>query len=204
MSPRPFFLLAVLIVSGCGPPPERSPVEEMFERMQSGRTGLMYHDNLAFELTAPNGWVIDNAAGKAQGLQAVFYRKGESWDDFTVGMYIRMKGPDKDGLVDHRSVMRSDSLYFVGVDPPLIITSSEPIVTAGGLESAVRCFDGGPYDQHEFVAYIPDPRLTVMVVAISDSRERLEKARSAFEDLVKSYRFVTTSFHIIDDRPPPR
>ena len=49
--------------------------------------GILYGKNFVYSLNAPDGWVLDNSAGKSQGLQAVFYPKGESWDKATTVMY---------------------------------------------------------------------------------------------------------------------
>jgi len=40
------------------------------------RTGILYGEDHAFALTAPDGWVLDNTAGISQDIHAVFYRVG--------------------------------------------------------------------------------------------------------------------------------
>jgi len=33
----------------------------------------------SFIISAPKGWVLDNQSGQSDGLQAVFYREGQTW-----------------------------------------------------------------------------------------------------------------------------
>src|SRR5689334_7677629 len=40
---------------------------------------IVYGPKAAFNITAPEGWVLDNQSGKSQGLPCVLYRKGQSW-----------------------------------------------------------------------------------------------------------------------------
>jgi len=45
------------------------------------RGGIVYGPKAAFNISAPEGWVLDNQAGVEQGLPCVLYPKGESWAD---------------------------------------------------------------------------------------------------------------------------
>ena len=43
--------------------------------------GIIYGPKAAFNISAPEGWVLDNEFGKEQGLPCVLYPKGQSWAD---------------------------------------------------------------------------------------------------------------------------
>ena len=45
------------------------------------RGGIVYGPKAAFNISAPEGWVLDNQAGVEQGQPCVLYPKGESWAD---------------------------------------------------------------------------------------------------------------------------
>ena len=56
--------------------------------------GIVYGPKGAFNIAAPEGWVLDNESGVEQGLPCVLYRKGESWADARTVMYAKIAGTD--------------------------------------------------------------------------------------------------------------
>src|SRR5436309_378256 len=61
---------------------------------QSYRGGIVYGPKAAFDIRAPEGWVLDNESGKNQGLPCVLYPKGESWADAKTIMYAKIASTD--------------------------------------------------------------------------------------------------------------
>ena len=57
------------------------------------RGGIVYGPKAAFNISAPEGWVLDNPAGVQQGFPCVLYPKGESWADAQTIMYAEIAGP---------------------------------------------------------------------------------------------------------------
>src|SRR5207253_1775651 len=51
------------------------------------RGGIVYGPKAAFNIAAPEGWVLDNESGAEQGLPCVLYPKGSSWADAKTIMY---------------------------------------------------------------------------------------------------------------------
>ena len=43
--------------------------------------GIVYGPKAAFNISAPEGWVLDNESGVDQGLPCVLYPKGSTWAD---------------------------------------------------------------------------------------------------------------------------
>jgi hypothetical protein len=56
------------------------------------RGGIVYGPKAAFNIAAPDGWVLDNRAGAEQGLPCVLYPKGESWADARIVIYAKIAG----------------------------------------------------------------------------------------------------------------
>src|SRR5207244_10567590 len=54
------------------------------------RGGIVYGPKAAFNISAPEGWVLDNEAGAEQGLPCVLYPKGSSWADAKTVMYAKI------------------------------------------------------------------------------------------------------------------
>ena len=60
--------------------------------------GSVYGPKAGFKITAPEGWVIDNEAGKGQDLPCVLYPKGSSWSDAKTVMYAKVASPQWEGV----------------------------------------------------------------------------------------------------------
>jgi hypothetical protein len=54
------------------------------------RGGIVYGANAAFNIAAPDGWVLDNESGQQQGFPCVLYPKGESWVNGRTVMYAEI------------------------------------------------------------------------------------------------------------------
>src|SRR5205814_1898308 len=52
--------------------------------------GIVYGPKAAFNIAAPEGWVLDNTSGADQGLPCVLYPKGSSWSDARTIMYAKI------------------------------------------------------------------------------------------------------------------
>src|SRR5438093_8095792 len=52
--------------------------------------GIVYGPKAAFNIAAPEGWVLDNTSGVEQGLPCVLYPKGSSWADAKTIMYAKV------------------------------------------------------------------------------------------------------------------
>src|SRR6266550_6942485 len=55
--------------------------------------GIVYGPKAGFNISAPEGWVVDNESGKGQDLTCVLYPKGSSRSDAKTVMYAKLAGP---------------------------------------------------------------------------------------------------------------
>ena len=62
------------------------------------RAGIVYGPKAAFDIAAPDGWVLDNESGKKQGMPCVLYPKGSSWADAKTVMYAKVASPQWEGV----------------------------------------------------------------------------------------------------------
>jgi hypothetical protein len=159
-----------------------------------GGAGIVYGSGHAFAIEAPDGWVLDNAAGKSQGLQAVFYREGSDWVSAKGVMYTNAatkgKGPETlQELIDY------DVAQFRARAPQLKVTAGHDLATGSG-KAVVRLFEGDEHGNFEAVAYIDEKSTIVMLVLTARTRELFEKEYPSFEKLVGSYEFLTTDVRI--------
>src|SRR5207244_11082400 len=59
---------------------------------ETSPAGIVHGPKAGFNITAPEGWVLDNEAGKSQGMPCVLYPKGSSWSDAKTVMYANIAG----------------------------------------------------------------------------------------------------------------
>ena len=60
--------------------------------------GIVYGPKASFNISAPEGWVVDNESGKGQDLPCVLYPKGSSWSDAKTVMYAKVASPQWEGV----------------------------------------------------------------------------------------------------------
>src|SRR6202030_4238592 len=74
------FVICILFLLICA----RGSAQENF------RGGIVYGPKAAFNISAPDNWVLDNQSGASQGLPCVLYPKSETWADARTVMYAKI------------------------------------------------------------------------------------------------------------------
>src|SRR6266542_3340555 len=65
---------------------------------ETPRGGIVNGPKAGFNITAPDGWVLDTESGKHQDLPCVLYPKGSSWADAKTVMYAKVASPQWEGV----------------------------------------------------------------------------------------------------------
>ena len=65
---------------------------------EASPAGIVYGPKASFNISAPEGWVVDNESGKGQDLPCVLYPKAESWSDAKTVMYAKVASPQWEGV----------------------------------------------------------------------------------------------------------
>ena len=60
--------------------------------------GIVYGPKAGFNITAPEGWVVDTESGKGQDLPCVLYPKGSSWADAKTVICAKVASPQWEGV----------------------------------------------------------------------------------------------------------
>ncbi len=163
-------------------------------KMESG-SGIVYGDQHAFLISAPPGWILDNESGADQGIHAVFYPNGSSWDQAPAVMYATTVRK-REGIATVQEFINSDFAKFKKRNPKIVMTESRALKTEDGKTAQVRLFQGDRWGNQEAVAYIEEPAVVVVLVLSARNQEAFQKSLPAFEKLVASYRFYTTDVRL--------
>jgi hypothetical protein len=157
---------------------------------QDANSGLVYGDNHAFTLTAPKGRVLDNESGRGQGLHAVFYPEGSSWQKGVVVMCANVV-QKKDAKESLEKVIEGDIRGHKKASEQLRVEEARPIpIRAKEQTARDKYFSGDDYGNYEAVGYIDESRVVVMIVLTARNRKEFEAALPAFSELVSSYFFL--------------
>lgn len=165
---------------------------------EDGGGGIVHGDDHAFVVQAPDGWVLDNKSGVGQGLHAVFYPVGSSWEGSDVVMYVntaRREGPHQNlaELIEfNERRIRSQS-------PHVTVEELPDVATSTGRTFAVRRYTGDRWGNFESVAYLEEETVLVLIALTARSQELYDASQAAYAALLREYQFVTTE--VVIEKP---
>lgn len=155
------------------------------------QTGIIYGPTHAFSLTAPQGWVLDNKAGVNQGIYAVFYKEGESWNKAETVMYANTTSLEKKAHSSLDELINYDLDRFKRNYLDIEIRDGADIEINEQTIAKVKYLSGESYGNFEAIAYIDAGKTGVMIVLSSRSQEGFDNNLDNFRQLVKSYVFIS-------------
>lgn len=150
---------------------------------------IVYGQHHTFVVDVPHGWRKDSNALKDEGICALFYRPGFTFENAPVILYVNTADPDSAGP---DSFIAHDLDRFRREAPRLIVKPQRALRAGDG--SQVRVFRlehaGGPTTS-ELVGYLALPTVTVVFVASAKTPADLDRDAPAFAALVGSYAWMT-------------
>jgi hypothetical protein len=156
----------------------------------------------AFQLKAPRDWVLDNEAGRDQGLNVVFYPKNSSWASSSAICYARVRTMDEtvktieDQVKDTLKVFRENG--SIGVQAKFVKT----LTTRDASKAKIYYFTEDKYGNYEATAYYQSKDSIHFVTLSCPSRQSFEYSLAAFDALVTSYEDLTKP-STTETSPPP-
>src|SRR6058998_457845 len=147
------------------------------------RDGTVYGPKAGFNVSAPEGWVVDNEAGKEQGMPCVLYPKGSSWSDAKTVMYANIAGTEFEG-VDVFVAMAIKEMEKIHGRPKEKIASGK---TKDGHDYFVNEYPATKtYSQWERVGYVQLPRGVAFIVLTSRDKASYQKDSDKLEKVLKT------------------
>ena len=149
--------------------------------------GIVYGPKAAFNIAAPEGWVLDNEAGAEQGLPCVLYPRGSSWADAKTIMYAKIA-----------STQFEDANAFVATaikemekdrgKPKEKIASGK---TRDGHDYFINEYPASKaYAQWERVAYVQLPKAVAYIVLSSRDEASYRKDAGALQEVLKTFVYL--------------
>jgi tetratricopeptide (TPR) repeat protein len=145
--------------------------------------GTVYGPKTAFNISAPEGWVVDNEAGKEQGMPCVLYPKGSSWTDAKTVMYANIAGTEFEG-VNVFVAMAIKEMEKIHGRPKEKIASGK---TKDGHDYFINEYPATKtYSQWERVGYVQLPRGVAFIVLTSRDKASYQKDSDKLEKVLKT------------------
>ena len=147
------------------------------------RGGIVYGPKAAFNISAPEGWVLDNQSGRDQGLPCVLYPKGSSWSDAKTVMYAKIASTQFEDVNAFVAAAIKDMEKTHG-KPKEKIASGK---TKDGHDYFINEYPATKtYSQWERVGYVQLPRAVAYIVLSSRDQASYKKDCGALQDVLKN------------------
>jgi tetratricopeptide (TPR) repeat protein len=171
-------ILALLVVSTVSP--SLLPQENY-------RGGIVYGPKAAFNIAAPDGWVLDNESGKEQGQPCVLYPKGSSWSDAKTVMYAKIASTEFEDINEFVAWAIKGMKAKHGTPKEKIASGK----TADGHDYFINEYPTTEtYSQWERVGYVQLPHAVAYIVLSSRDKASYQKDSGALEQVLKSLTYL--------------
>src|SRR5436190_10362974 len=151
------------------------------------RGGIVYGPKAAFNISAPEGWVLDNESGKDQGMPCVLYRKGSSWSDAKTVIYAKIASTQFED-VNAFVAMAIKEMQKTHGTPKEKIASGK---TKDGHDYFINEYPATKnYSQWERVAYVQLPRAVAYIVLSSRDEASYRRDSPALQEVLKTFVYL--------------
>jgi len=149
--------------------------------------GIVYGPKAAFNIAAPEGWVLDNTSGADQGLPCVLYPKGSSWSDARTIMYAKIASTQFED-VNAFVAMAIKEMEERHGKPKEKVASGK---THDGHDYFINEYPATKsYSQWERVAYVQLPHAVAYIVLSSRDEASYRKDSGALQEVLKTFVYL--------------
>src|SRR5206468_10057409 len=149
--------------------------------------GIVRGPKAGFNVSAPEGWVVDNEAGVNQGMPCVLYPKGSSWRDAKTVMYANIAGPEFEGVNAFVEMAIKEMKAKHGTPKEKIASGK----TKDGHDYFINEYPATKtYSQWERVGYVQLPQGVAFIVLSSRDKASYTKDAGLLEKVLKTVVYV--------------
>jgi len=164
---------------------------------EKNQVGIVRGPKAGFNISAPEGWVVDNEAGLNQGMPCVLYPKGSSWADAKTVMYAKMAGPQFEGVNTFVEWAIEGMKEKHGI-PKKKIASGK---TKDGHDYFINEYPATKtYSQWERVGYIQLPEGVAFIVLTSRDQASYQKDSGVLEKVLKTLVYLEPKSEVASGR----
>src|SRR5437868_12271818 len=154
---------------------------------QDNHSGVVHGPKGGFNISPPEGWVVDNEAGKEQGMPCVLYPKDSSWSNAKTVMYANMAGAEFEGVNAFVEMAIKEMKAKHGTPKEKIASGK----TKDGHDYFINEYPATKtYSQWERVGYVQLPLGVAYIVLTSRDQASYQKDSGALEKVLKTLVYV--------------
>src|SRR5437762_8238925 len=155
--------------------------------LENYRGGIVYGPKAAFNISAPEGWVLDNKSGVEQGQPCVLCPKGSSWSDAKTIMYAKIASTQFENVNEFVAWAIKGMEEVHGKPKEKIATGN----TADGRDYFINEYPATKtYSQWERVAYVQLPHAVAYIVLSSRDEPSYRKDSPALQEVLNSFGYL--------------
>src|SRR5437773_7393978 len=145
--------------------------------------GIVHGPKASFNISAPEGWVLDNESGKGQDMPCVLYPKGESWSNAKTVMYAKVASPQWEGVNAFVAWAIKEMKAKHGTPKEKIASGK----TKDGHDYFINEYPATKtYSQWERVGYVQLPQGVAFIVLTSRDKASYQKDSGQLEKVLKT------------------
>ena len=149
--------------------------------------GIVYGPKAAFNIAAPEGWVLDNTSGAEQRLPCVLYPKGSSWADAKTIMYAKIASTQFEDVNAFVAMAIKEMKKTHGAPKEKIASGK----TRDGHDYFINEYPATKsYSQWERVAYVQLPHAVAYIVLSSRDEASYRKDSPALQEVLKTFVYL--------------
>jgi len=149
--------------------------------------GIVHGPKAGFNISAPEGWVVDNESGKRQDMPCVLYPKAESWSKAKTVMYAKVASPQWEGA-NAFVAWAIQGMKATHGTPKEKIASGK---TKDGHDYFINEYPATKtYSQWERVGYVQLPQGVGYIVLTSRDKASYQKDSGQLEKVLKTLVYV--------------
>ena len=148
--------------------------------------GIVYGPAAAFEISAPEGWVLDNEAGLSNGLHCVLYLKNSTWEQSDVIMYGKIAGTNYKTV---NSFAEHTYNEFKKEDPNFKREKLSDVTIDKTYKAVIYKYVGGPYKSYEGAAYVQVDGAVCYVVFSARNEKDYDEYAKALVQAIKTFKY---------------
>src|SRR6266516_4081842 len=153
------------------------------------RGGIVYGPKAAFNISAPDGWILDNESGADQGMPCVLYRKGSPWSNAKTVMYAKIASTQFEDVNVFVAMAIKEMKKTHGAPKEKIASGK----TRDGHDYFINEYPATKsYSQWERVAYVQLPRAVAYIVLSSRDEASYRKDSGALQEALKTFMYLET------------
>jgi tetratricopeptide (TPR) repeat protein len=154
---------------------------------ETSPSGNVYGPKAGFNISAPEGWVVDTKSGKSQDMPCVLYPKESSWADAKTVMYAKVASPQWVGAEAFVAWAIQGMKEKHGMPKEKIASGK----TKDGHDYFINEYPATKnYSQWERVGYVQLPQGVAYIVLTSRDKDSYQKDSGVLEKVLHTLAYI--------------